>query len=370
MSRLRCKHHGIAMMLVIVAVAIAAVLGYSTLAVVGTQAQISENSQAIAQADCLAESGFNYAMYQLENDSSSIPWSSGSLTLGNAASTYTSTLTSVGQGEYEIQSSGTVHIGAAAMAITRTVTAYVQLNTPAVPQNQAGGFTGNLPLNSLDKVVGNVQTAGTVTNTGASVSGSVTQNASGVVAPTQVTDFSVPYTYAGQTYSPTLLTSDPAAGTTLGPTASNPAGIYYVNNRLMNLKGITINGSLIIKSGGVSVTSATTNTITPVSGYPGLVINKSTSNVTGAGYLEVSGANAALTVNGLVWSQLGITKVGAANTGSQITINGSLLTPASSPFNSYNGALTLNYTAANVNVPNFSSQMSVPKNLKVLSWSQ
>ena len=55
-----------ALMLVIPAVALAAILCNAMLANVGTQDQISSNAELLSQADCLAESGNNYAMYELE----------------------------------------------------------------------------------------------------------------------------------------------------------------------------------------------------------------------------------------------------------------------------------------------------------------
>jgi hypothetical protein len=364
---------GMAMMLVMIAVALAAVLGYAVLANVGTQAQISENAAAIAQADCLAESGFNYGMYQLENNAPSAFWSSGTLSLGSTIpGTYSVTITPGTQ--YKIVSTSSVSVGTVnPTTINRSVTAYVQLNTPAVPNKEAAVFNGPVTWGLLDNIVDGVlaiTSGSTITNNTSNVLPILPSDSSSP-APSSVTDFSVPYVYGGVTYSPTLLSTDPAAGTVLGPTASNPLGIYYVNNRIIDLKGVTINGSLIIKSGGVEVNAGSTNIINPVEGYPGLVVNKSTSNVAGAGYLEMSGNKAVLTVNGLVWAQLGVTKLGLTNTGSQLTVNGSLLIPSASPLNSYAGALTLNYSAANVNVPNFSSQSStIPKNLRVVSWSQ
>ncbi len=52
-SRLR-NRSGMALMLVIPAVAVAAVLAYAVLANTGTQEQISANSELLAQTDCLA----------------------------------------------------------------------------------------------------------------------------------------------------------------------------------------------------------------------------------------------------------------------------------------------------------------------------
>ena len=64
LNRKRCT--GVALMLVIPVVALSAVLSYAVLANVATQNQISVNAELAAQADCLSESGINYAIYQLQ----------------------------------------------------------------------------------------------------------------------------------------------------------------------------------------------------------------------------------------------------------------------------------------------------------------
>jgi hypothetical protein len=273
--------------------------------------------------------------------------------------------------------------GPTGTTISRTIVATVKIAMQAVNPNQAAGINGNVTLGSNMKVTGDIRTTGTVTlNTGSTVTGDVyaptlvlnggTESSSFVqttstgvtVAPTAVTDYRT-YTYNGTTYSATLLTTDPAAGTTLGPTATNPAGIYYAQGRNMNLNGVTINGTLLVDKtgatgGGVTVTGSAANTITPMSGFPGLVVQ--------AG-ITVSGSNRSLTVNGLTWANTGITGSGT-QTGSSITVNGSLLIPGTAGIGAYNGALNLNYNAQNVSVSNFSSQMQVPKSLQVVSWSE
>ncbi len=377
------KHRrGMAMMLVICAVALAAVLGYATLATVGVQAQISENADAIAQADCLAESGFNYAMYNLEFDATKVPtgstpYTSPALSLPGTASnagTYVVSTAlvpptgSLPSTTYQITSTGSVVTGSVnPTTIKRMITATVYLDAPPVQPNQAGGFNSGLTFSLLDSIKGDVRVSGVFSLLGSIVGGSVIQNLTTNPAPTVVTDYST-YAYGGLTYSATLLAADPAAGSTLGPTSSNPAGVYLSNNRTLNLRGVTINGSLIVKNGDIMLTNSSTNTITPQTGFPGLVVGKGTSNAANAGEIRVNGNNETLTVNGLVWAQYGIDKVGLVNLNSSITINGSLLVPTASPLHGYLGALALNYTAANVNVPNFSTQ--TPRTVRVLNWAQ
>jgi len=131
----------------------------------------------------------------------------------------------------------------------------------------------------------------------------------------------------------------------------------------LNLNGITINGTLIVKkttTGGGVVVNAASNTITPMSGFPGLVVDAQ---------IVVAGASKGLTVNGLTWAGTGLTGTGNNST-SSVNINGSLLIPSTSGIGAYTGALNLNYNAANVAVPNFSSLMQVPKNITVVGWPE
>jgi hypothetical protein len=375
------------MILVIPAVALATVLAYAVLANTGMQQQVSANAELIAQADCLAESGINYGLYNLQNPSNapafspSTFWtgSGGAIALANIPGTVTITVASLGGNNYAINALATIpasHGGSVSRAMTASVQATPTFGIP----NMAGGFNGNLtpPSGAVIHVTGDLRASGTVTlPAGSTVSGNVygtalsnqgsigasfiqTPSANVLNAPSSVTNYQT-YTYNGTTYSAKLLATDPAAGTTLGPTPTNPAGIYYTQNRTMNLNGVTINGSLLVKNGNVTVTGSNPNTITPMTGFPGLVVDKQ---------ITVPGSGKSLTVNGLTWAGNGINGTGGSNSGSSITVNGSLLIPNSGVLNNYSGTLNLKYTAANVNVPNFSTQVAQPTSLKLLSWSQ
>jgi Tfp pilus assembly protein PilX len=57
------RQRGIALMMVVFAIAIATVLGMAILASSSMQTQVKGNILAAAQADCLAESGVNLGIY-------------------------------------------------------------------------------------------------------------------------------------------------------------------------------------------------------------------------------------------------------------------------------------------------------------------
>jgi Tfp pilus assembly protein PilX len=383
------RHRGMALMLVLVVVALVAVLGYAMLASSTTQAQISSNAASIAQADCLAESGVNYALYCLQYPyNSPTPastfWTGGTISLGSSVpGTVTVLITNPSNDglNFLIQSS-TSYTGSNGAAISRTVNSSVLLTRVFGVANQAAGFASSVsfPASATVHITGDLHTTGSVVmNANSTISGNVyAQNLTlnnatppagfsqiatpASTVPTTVTDYTT-YTYNGVSYSAKLLTTDPVAGTTLGPTVTNPAGIYYTSNRNVNLNGVTINGSLLIKGSGTTgslTVKAAGNTITPMSGFPGLVVQNQ---------LTTSGSNQSLTVNGLTWISKGI---GTSGSGANLTINGSLLTPSGTPIAAgYQGTINLNYSAANVNVPNFSTtQVQMPSSVKMLSWTQ
>jgi hypothetical protein len=341
------------------------------------QAQISSNSASIAQAECLAESGINYAIYNLSYPANSptpaAPYWTG--TTGNISLTGGSFNVSVtpSGSNYDITANG-ICSAPTGTTITRTITVVVQMTVQPVAPGQGFGDNGPITLGANQSVYGDLHTTGAVTlNAGSSVSGAVyatsvalaggTESSfvqvpsSGVVAaPTTVANYQT-YTLGGLSYSGKLLTTAPAAGTVLGPTATNPAGVYYFTGSSMTFNGVTINGTLIATTGTVTITGTGTTTITPMSGFPGLVAHNR---------ITFSGTSANLTVNGLAWASAGLSGAGTAY---NFTVNGSLLIPTSPGLGTYSGKLALTYKAANVQVPNFSTQTQVPI-ITVVSWSE
>jgi hypothetical protein len=138
-----------ALMLVIPAVALAAVLSYAVLANVGTQDQVSANAALLAQADCLAESGVNYAMYELQQNvtNQNIPPINFSNTTaaGNLQESFVvtaeSTLAASGtEVTSTITSSATIAMVGGTNSIARKVVATVQmpLGTPPASGSSSG----------------------------------------------------------------------------------------------------------------------------------------------------------------------------------------------------------------------------------------
>lgn len=98
---------------------------------------------------------------------------------------------------------------------------------------------------------------------------------------------------------------------TLGPTASNPAGIFFYNGNLTISKNVTINGTLVVK-GDLRITGRN-NTINAQKNFPALIINNKLRMNT----------NTQLTVNGLAYVRDEI--YGDGIWGQNITVIGSLI---------------------------------------------
>jgi hypothetical protein len=161
------------------------------------------------------------------------------------------------------------------------------------------------------------------------------------------------YTYGGSTYSSVLV--NPSANNNVSGT--NPAGIFYASGNVALRGPMTIHGSLWVPNG--SVTFQGSVTITPAAGYPAIITS---------GNIASAFLGSHLTANGTVYAGTGI---GAGDTLSTMTINGSLLSPTSGTFNLFLGAMAVNYNAAKASVPNLTSNGAylTPTSVKLTAWN-
>jgi hypothetical protein len=392
--RHRPPRRGIALAIVVTVMALAAVLGYAMLAGSALQAVASSNAINNAIADAQAESGIHLAMYYLLNPqnapgyssttgwfwpgASNITFSTSSAPVTTMPGSVTVTVTSAGNYLYNVTAVGSSSVASAGGGgVTRTITAQVQTVMGFLVQQAVGlgavlnysssmNFTGSpYALISSQEVLlisgtihGNVEA--TVVVTGGSVSGTTSSPPSVAPVPAlaNVHDFRA-YTYGSSTYSATQISTTIASGTTLGPSASNPLGVYWTTGSTTLSSNVTINGTLIVKNGNL-VVQGKSDTITAQSSMPALVIDD---------LLEISGMSESLTVNGLTYAGSGIAGSGVT-IGSNLTVNGALLANTGGVTGGYLGTINITYNSNNTAVPNFST--SGPQSVqavKIVSWS-
>lgn len=111
-------------------------------------------------------------------------------------------------------------------------------------------------------------------------------------------DFRTDYYIGSTQYSVGIISTEDLNDVTLGPTAENPAGIYYRKGTLTLVGNVTINGFLAIGGKGARlIVTGPENTIVAVKNFPALVIK---------GHLEISGTSPEIIVSGLIQNDNGV----------------------------------------------------------------
>jgi Tfp pilus assembly protein PilX len=389
------RHRGIALLLVVMIMAIASIMAYALLNNAATQEQVAANQANAAEADALAESGVETAMYYLQNPknaparvaaTATIPayWS-GATNLSFTGMSGAASVTVAPSGAtgllWTITSTGTAsgHGG----SLSKTITATAQVNaTYAVQQglatNAAITIGNNQTITNTDMTKSAVSTTGAVTLSGSgqikgNIATSSYHNTGGSWTPvtavlqpapptnpvptfTQVAAYGGSYIIGGITYSPQ--TYNNLLGFILNALL-NPLGIYLQSAGNMSVSGTkTSNGPVYVPAGNLVVAAAGNLTIGPVtSGYPAVVTS---------GALQM-GNGATVTINGLAYFAGGIT---GGNATSNVVVNGALLMDTGS-FSSYNGKVSVTYNSTQFSVPNFASAapLLTPQSVKLTSWS-
>ena len=388
------RRRGIALVLVTLVMALAAVLGYAMLSASSVQATASENASEAAIARAEAESGVHLAMYELLNNASlTLPanWSNVTFSTVGATPTAMPGSVTVAIGALtnhccQIVSTGSSGGGSGGGAVTRTITAEVQVGTPLVI-NEAGAFNApvtvgaNATFTSSTAGAPAVAGAGGVTNSG-HINGNVTATSFAGNAPSggtftsvtatpapssgaSVTNYALPYVYQGATYNPTLISGTVSAITSYGPTISNPLGIYYTTGNLTVTKALTVNGTLVVGGTGTLTTTAAINITAPSTQancyLPALVV---------AQKIMMSGHTAALTAQGVVYADAGIYGTGTSSA-TNITINGALVVTANALNSTYTGTLAVTYNPSYAYVPTFdAADWDSTSGVKIISWSE
>jgi Tfp pilus assembly protein PilX len=379
MNAARSKHHGLALMLVLAVIAVAALIGIAMLSSASLQAQVGNASRRVAQADTLAESAAQAAIYYLQYPAKMpVTWAG---TDPHVMSVHGGTLPGCpGSFDLDVVRTGklcnyyitAIGYGEGANAVTRMITASVQ-TIPAKPTVAAVfGGTASIPLRHTIN--------GTVISTGVPLLQGVLN---GVLRQTPLSsDFVVPnaaqinyfggdivngtYTMPdGTTGKPDILGSNTLA---VAPTASatNPGKVFYYGGTLNITAPMNINGTIIARGQlQVKPVPAGTVSITAQQGFPALIVDDQ---------LQIGKSGVTLQVNGVAWLGNGTAWILGPNLLTNAVFNGSVLLPTGKIFGgTLTGTVTVNYSNANVDLVNLTKPtLSVEPvlSVKVLSWNQ
>jgi hypothetical protein len=140
---------------------------------------------------------------------------------------------------------------------------------------------------------------------------------------------------------------------------SNPAGIFYHQGNLSITGALTIDGTLIIRGGALTVQANAT--LKPATQFPALICEQD---------MIIKGASRVLTANGVVFLGTGFSWTGT-NTNSKIIIDGALLMPSGASIGtSAKGTCTVTYSAANTDVPLLTTFDQAAISVQTNGWTQ
>ena len=385
---------GVALVLVLAVMAIAAIMSMAVLSSAALQAQVKGNAVQAAEAQYLAESGVNLALYYLQNPAeapvlaaSVYPGETGVTFGADVAGTCDITVTNAGADVYEIIATG--HAGTdPAGRTSRELKVRVNVAMEYRIVHALNTIT-NFDAPACLTVNGDVRSDGVFNLLGATIVGDVyaqgsTNLATWITAPA-VPARAVPtmaqlainttlgaavpyYNYrdangAVQVGYPQVL---PATVTgTLAPAVTNPMNVWYANDSV-TLGDCAIDGTIVIRGAARNLNVAGVARVTPRAGMPGVIVNGSIRFQAGVATLKQ------LTVDGVCYTGTNVSSTGLFATNCELVVNGALMlsSPSSVPIASalFAGPVTVNYVSANVRVPDLSTSNRVPTSVKIVRW--
>ncbi len=373
---------GLALVVVVAAIALASMIGYAMLSSSSIQAQMRHNAASADVGAYVGESAVQSALYYLQYPSR-IPsdWTG---TSGYYIHAPNQVLGSDLPGKFDLEVRPTTTrdeytiraVGyASESSSARTITARAKVDRAKI--NGAGHFRSLVTIPTRTTVSGKVEAEGSITNN--STSPLLTM----VAGPLSATAYQVPtastlnYYGADQADGKYLcpdgtvgyaqkLTSVPTS--TPAAASNNPGKVFYLlleSTDAVFTSPVTINGTLVVKGGGMSIRTSNV-TINPQAGFPALIVEKD---------LTMYRTGVALEANGVVWIGRNIVwdkLSGSLSTGSTLTIKGSLLMPTGSPLGTpgTGGAMVVQYLAGSAAVLDLSTALQPGSSVTIVDWNE
>ncbi|MBC7785600.1 MAG: hypothetical protein H7144_17345 [Burkholderiales bacterium] len=370
----RVRRRGIAMVLVLSAVAATSVLAYALLTSASMQAQVTNATADRIQRKYLAESGLNLALYYLQNPTASpvslvygtngnihypgesnvvVPGMSGTLNIAVSNSA---------NGIFDITSVATLD------SVTTTAYSQVQLKKSRV-FSSAANLKGNVSLTPLTIINGGVITDGTLNKGLALVNGLVTAvngllfggntypSGTSLSYPMTAFYYMPFYFYDGKRYTAKSLPANVVTATLLdADTVNNPQNVWYASNDVKFLSSTTMTGTVVVKR---DLTLQGNLTVTPKTGMPSLIIGRR---------LEMSGALRNLTSNGVTYLGEEIRASGLTGT-STISVSGAFIAGQSGwPVDGFAGWMFLSHNSSRSTLSGFADEMETINSVNIRSW--
>lgn len=279
---------GAALLVVLFVVMAITVLALGFLSKTSVESACGDNMSLRIQTDYLAESGLEQAKGLILNpqDVTGEYWqgAESQQLVAGSSDFYEVEVEKVGQCDYQISSSayrltGNEQTGRSRLQAELRLDPCIAFWTGSkitVQSNTTvnGDVYCGDDLVNYGTINGDVFAAGALANYGTITGRAMSAVTTPPVNPPAITtsDFSSQYYYNGSgPYSVGVIAVSDLSNVTLGPTAGNPAGIYYCNSTLKLSENIVINGALVVKD-YLEIRANANVIITGVKNFPALIV--------------------------------------------------------------------------------------------------
>ena len=387
------RRRGLSALLVLVALAVGAILGWAMLANAAIQAQVSGNAAAGLAAEGTAESGLNLGVYYLLHpelapslDDSKTYYSGGSnISLGTGAAGTLNSLTiardPIQTSQYIVSAQASAN-GGRGNVLVRSSSLRCTLNTEyqvryalatrsaltlpgsglRVTVNGDARGDNNLLVNSPSSVTGTLYAQGSNLTTNWQPTPAFPSAATPAYSEINLTKSLLTYVYQGRVCTADQMLLDYNGGTmTTLAMILNPANVFVATGNRTISGNTVLNGTLIVPPSCTYLRINGNLRITPKPGMPALIVGQN---------LQINGNNRVVRLDGLTWIGSGISSAMGSINGTDIQIYGALMFGGSAPVldSRVGGTLVINFTPDNLNVPNLCNQYRYPVSARILSY--